>query len=65
MLDWVSLKLLHKPLHQGALTLNRCNTSADQVTLTGFAVGLLVIPFLWTHCYLAALAVILVNRLAD
>ncbi len=65
MLDRVSLKLLKKPLHQGALALSRCKISADQVTLTGFAVGLLAIPLLLTHCYLAALAVILTNRLTD
>lgn len=65
MLDRVSLKLLNKPLHQGALALSRCNISADQVTITGFAVGLLALPLLWTHCYLAALTVILTNRLAD
>ena len=65
MFDRLSLKLLNRPLHQGALALSRCNINADQVTVTGFAVGLLVIPLLWTHSYLAALAVILVNRLAD
>lgn len=65
MLDRASLKLLNKPLHLGALTLNHCNISANQVTLSGFAVGLLVIPLLWAQCYLATLAVILVNRLAD
>jgi phosphatidylglycerophosphate synthase len=65
MLDRLSLKLLNKPLHQGALALSRCGISANQVTLCGFAVGLLVIPLLWKHCYLTTLAVILVNRLAD
>ena len=39
--------------------------SADQVTLAGFAIGLLALPLLWQHHYLLALAAILGNRVCD
>jgi phosphatidylglycerophosphate synthase len=38
---------------------------ADQVTLAGFALGLMALPALWGGAYTLALAFILLNRLAD
>jgi phosphatidylglycerophosphate synthase len=39
--------------------------SADQVTIAGFAIGLLALPLLWQHHYSLALGAIAVNRTCD
>ncbi|EJR0223904.1 CDP-alcohol phosphatidyltransferase family protein [Raoultella planticola] len=48
-----------------AARLDRLGVSADGVTLTGFAIGVLALPFLGLRWYGAALAAIVVNRLLD
>lgn len=65
MLDRHAITLLHKPLKKGAETLNRRNITANQVSIAGFVIGMLTIPFLTFNWYLPALAVILFNRLCD
>lgn len=58
------------PLVKGVLTpvvmlLNKCKITADQLTITGFIVGLLVIPLLTMQHWYAALGVIVFNRILD
>ncbi|WAJ71687.1 CDP-alcohol phosphatidyltransferase family protein [Catenovulum adriaticum] len=58
------------PLVKGVLTplvmlLNKCKITADQLTITGFIVGLLVIPLLAMQHWYAALGVIVFNRILD
>lgn len=45
--------------------LNKRHIKADQVTLVGFAIGLLAVPLLAAQLWVAALIVILINRLFD
>lgn len=55
-----------KPLLNAlALPLEKAGVSADGVTLTGFAIGVLALPFLALGWYLPALVVIVLNRLLD
>ena len=65
MLDAPLRRLIDPPLDAAAGRLAAIGLSADAVTLAGFAVGLSAIPLLAAERYGAALAVILVNRLAD
>ncbi len=51
--DWLA-----RPLHERGV-------AADQVTLAGFALGLLAVPLLWQRHYLLALAAIAANRICD
>lgn len=58
------------PLVKGVLTpvvmlLNKCKITADQLTITGFIVGLFVIPLLAMQHWYAALGVIVFNRILD
>jgi phosphatidylglycerophosphate synthase len=46
-------------------TLAQRGISANAITLSGFAVGLLAIPFIFYHHYWLALILILINRLFD
>ena len=65
MLDRWSLKLVAPPLQKIAFTLNERGVSANQVTITGFVIGLSVIPLLICQFYLLAALVIIFNRLCD
>lgn len=65
MLDRIALKILERPLQGSAAWLDVCGIKADHVTIAGFAVGVSTIPLLANQCYFAALATILLNRLAD
>jgi phosphatidylglycerophosphate synthase len=49
----------------GAQALAARGVGADQVTLVGFALGLLALPALWAGLWPLALVLILLNRLAD
>ncbi|WP_252180595.1 CDP-alcohol phosphatidyltransferase family protein [Endozoicomonas sp. 4G] len=65
MLDrWTSL-WIRSPLNLLARPLKKMGVRADQITLTGFLIGLTVVPLLAFGLYLPALAAILVNRLMD
>ncbi|MEX0623045.1 CDP-alcohol phosphatidyltransferase family protein [Saccharospirillum sp.] len=65
MLDRWTLTLIKPPLSRLARRANRHGVRANQVTLAGFTLGMLVVPFLALELYGAALIVILLNRLAD
>ncbi len=65
MLDRWALRLIKKPLYKGAGLLHRYGVTADQVTLTGFAVGICCLPALAMKWYWFALVCIVLNRLAD
>lgn len=65
MFDPKILPLTRKILDLPARLLVRVGVSADQVTITGFIIGLLAVPFLAFELYEFALAAILLNRLCD
>ncbi|MEQ6280282.1 CDP-alcohol phosphatidyltransferase family protein [Kluyvera cryocrescens] len=52
-------------LNRAAALIDRPGVSADGVTLLGFAIGVLALPFLALGWYGAALVAIVVNRLFD
>lgn len=56
------LRRLLMPLARGMVARG---VRADQVTVAGFALGLMALPALWAGAYTLALAFILLNRLAD
>lgn len=58
-------KLIGPPLDAVGRRLARAGVSADAVTLTGFAIGLVAVPLLAAEYYAAALALILANRMFD
>lgn len=65
MFDPKLLPATRKILDLPARLLVRAGVSADQVTITGFIIGLLAVPFLAFELYELALAAILLNRLCD
>ena len=52
-------------LHRLAGVLDKPSISPDGLTMSGFAIGVLALPFLALHWYGAALAAIVLNRLFD
>ena len=65
MLDAYARRIIDPPLDRIGRRLAAAGVSANGITLAGFAVGLLAIPCLAAQRYEAALAAILLNRLAD
>jgi phosphatidylglycerophosphate synthase len=65
MFDAALLPPLRAVLDAPARALVSRGVAPDQVTLVGFAIGLLALPALWLGWYALALALILANRLAD
>ena len=65
MLDRWTLRLVKRPLLKGASLLHRNGVTADQVTLSGFGVGICCLPALAMEWYGVALVFIVVNRIAD
>jgi phosphatidylglycerophosphate synthase len=65
MLDRWAMKMVRHPLGLGATFLHRRGISANQISLTGFAVGMLALPCLLLNWYGFALLCILLNRAAD
>jgi len=65
MIDAALLPPIRAALDAPARALVARGIGADQVTLAGFGIGLLALPALWAGWYMAALALILANRLAD
>ncbi|WP_355660416.1 CDP-alcohol phosphatidyltransferase family protein [Halomonas salifodinae] len=65
MLDRWTMPLAQDLLEGSARWLLTRRISANQVTVTGFAIGLLALPLLALEWYLPALVVILLNRLGD
>lgn len=65
MLDVWTLKLIKPPLVATAKQLKQRGVSANQVTVVGFALGMLAIPTLAFEYYYWALGFILANRISD
>lgn len=65
MIDAALLPPLRALLDVPARGLVALGIRPDQVTLTGFGIGLLALPALWTGWFGLALGFILANRLAD
>ena len=65
MLDPLARRLIDPPLARVARLLVRSGVRANQVTVTGFAIGMLAVPLLAFGLYSTALVAILVNRLLD
>lgn len=65
MLDRHFIKLLKWPLDTTASQLVKQGVSANQITVFGFIIGLLVIPSLAFQAYGLALLFIAINRLCD
>jgi phosphatidylglycerophosphate synthase len=65
MFDAKLLPVQRRLLARPARFLVARGISADQVSLAGFAVGLLIVPALWLGFYKTALVILLLNRLAD
>lgn len=65
MFDPKLVPVTRKILDIPARLLVRVGVSADQVTVAGFLIGLLAVPFLAFEYYTMALIAILLNRLCD
>ncbi len=65
MLDARLRQLIDPALNRAATRLARAGITANQVTITGFVIGMLAIPLLAVEDYEAALLCILLNRLTD
>lgn len=65
MLDKWTIKLVSKPLLQGAKSLDRMGIRADQVSIGGFCIGMLCLPLLYFHLYYWAMLCIVLNRTGD
>jgi len=65
MLDKWTLEWTKPVLEKAADLINKTGVTANQITATGFAIGLLVIPALWFKIYLLALSIIVINRILD
>ncbi|OOY04125.1 CDP-alcohol phosphatidyltransferase family protein [Thioclava sp. F28-4] len=65
MIDAALLPLQRAMMQPPAEALAARGIRADQVTVAGFALGLLAIPALTFHAYWLALALIFINRIAD
>ena len=65
MIDARFRRYMDPPLGAIARGLHNTGITANQVTITGFIIGLSAIPLLALQHYMAALAAIIVNRFAD
>lgn len=65
MIDARFRRYMDPPLGAIARGLHNTGITANQVTITGFIIGLSVIPLLAFQLYLAALTAIIINRFAD
>ncbi len=65
MLDKWTLEWTKPVLEKTADIIDKTGITANQVSLIGFLIGILVVPALWAQMYLTALAIIIVNRAMD
>jgi len=65
MLDKYITPLIKPLLHPVVSLLDKRQVTADQLTLVGFMIGLLAVPFLALNLWNLALAAIVLNRLFD
>lgn len=65
MLDRYAIVLIRRPLNALASPLARLGVSANQISITGFVIGMLSLPLLALDQFEAALVCILLNRIMD
>ncbi|MGF1716645.1 CDP-alcohol phosphatidyltransferase family protein [Photobacterium chitinilyticum] len=65
MLDRYAIKVIRWPLQTFSALPDKLGITANQITLAGFAIGMLALPSLILQEYLWALAFILLNRIFD
>ncbi len=65
MIDARIRRLIDPPLNRAGIMLHQHGVAANQVTWAGFVIGLTAVPLLAAHCYSAAIAAIVINRIAD
>ena len=65
MLDKWALAWTKPALEKTADIVDKTGVTANQVSIIGFLVGILVVPALWVNMYLLALAIIIANRALD
>lgn len=65
MLDAKIRPLIDRPLNILGQAIAATGVSANNVTVTGFAIGLMAMPLIWQSYYTAGLICIVLNRLAD
>jgi phosphatidylglycerophosphate synthase len=65
MLDRYALPLITPPLYRLARRLDAIGIGSDQITISGFILGLLALPALAFEQYAIALLLITLNRVAD
>ncbi|WP_025898078.1 CDP-alcohol phosphatidyltransferase family protein [Sneathiella glossodoripedis] len=65
MFDAVLRHIVDPPLNKMGSLVAKTGVSANMVTVVGFVIGMLAIPFIAAEYYAAALILILLNRLFD
>ncbi len=65
MLDKWTLEWTKPALEKTADLIDKTGVTANQVSVTGFVIGLAAVPALWVNMNLLALAIIIVNRTLD
>ncbi|OEE85916.1 hypothetical protein A1OQ_17590 [Enterovibrio norvegicus FF-162] len=65
MLDSIGIKAVRWPLSRAAEWADKWDISANQTTVTGFAIGAMALPALAFENYALALLFILINRVMD
>lgn len=65
MFDAKLLPLQRYLLERPARILLARGIGADQISIAGFAIGLLIVPALWLGFYKTALVILILNRIAD
>ncbi|MBU2515649.1 CDP-alcohol phosphatidyltransferase family protein [bacterium] len=65
MLDKWTLEWTKPVLEKAAKHIDKSGVSANQVSIIGFLIGILVIPALWLGMYIPALIIIMINRILD
>ncbi|NAW64976.1 CDP-alcohol phosphatidyltransferase family protein [Photobacterium halotolerans] len=65
MLDRYAIKLIKAPVNGIGLLLDKTPFTANQITVTGFGIGLLTLPALICQQYWLALCFIILNRIFD
>lgn len=65
MLDHYAIKVIRWPLQTFSALPDKLGITANQITLAGFAIGMLALPSLILQEYLWALGFILLNRVFD
>lgn len=65
MLDTFFIKTLKYPLRLTARVIDKCGVKANQITLVGFVVGMMVLPALYFGNAFLALIFVVINRVMD